>query len=355
MMNILDRYIAKTVLSAIGLVTLMLVGLQIFILFVNQLEDLGKLEYGIVQASIFVLLQMPYQVYLFFPMASLLGCLIGLGVMANNSELVVMRAAGMSIGQITMAVLKASVIVIILVTSMGELLVPMMSQYANDYKTAAVTGGQTLRTAHGIWVRYGNDFISIREVLPDNILRGIYQFRFDTQHHLQLAREIREARFENQAWTAYGVKQTDFSKDKTEAHTYRSLIWDVPIKAQVLMISSIEPDEMTLHELNRYLREQKRSKQNAHSYKLSFLQRIIQPFTTMVMMVLAIPFIFGPLRSSTMGSKLLVGATVGFSFHILNRFFGPVSTVFQWPPELAAIGPTVVFAFIGLYLMRKVR
>ena len=84
----------------------MLAGLQIFILFVDQLDDLGKVDYGIVQAAFFVLLQMPYQVYLFFPMASLLGCLIGLGVMANHSELIVMRAAGMSIGQITWSSFK---------------------------------------------------------------------------------------------------------------------------------------------------------------------------------------------------------------------------------------------------------
>src|SRR6478735_8570381 len=96
--NILERYIAKTVLASIGLVTLMLVGLQIFILFVNQLDDLGKVDYGLAQASVFVLLQMPYQVYLFFPMASLLGCLVGLGVLANHSELIVMRAVGLSIG-----------------------------------------------------------------------------------------------------------------------------------------------------------------------------------------------------------------------------------------------------------------
>lgn len=354
-MRILDRYIAKTVLSAIGLITLMLIGLQIFILFVNQLEDLGKMDYGIWQASVFVLLQMPYQVYLFFPMASLLGSLIGLGVLANHSELVVMRAAGMSIGQITLSVLKASVLVIVLITSMGELLVPMLAQYANDYKTSALSGGQALRTAQGVWVRYGSDFISIGQVLPDNVLRHLYQFRFDDKHHLQIAREIKEARFENQAWVAYGVKQTEFSTNHTKATTFKSLVWDVPLKPKVLMISSVEPDEMTLHELNRYLREQKRTMQNVHTYKLAFYQRIIQPFTTMIMMVLAIPFIFGPLRSSTMGSKLLVGATVGFGFHIMNRFFGPVSTVFQWPPELAAMGPTVVFAFIGLYLMKRVR
>ena len=144
-MKLLDRYIAKSVLSAIGLVTLMLVGLQIFILFVHELGDIGKGNYGIGQAAIFVLLQMPYQVYLFFPMASLLGCLIGLGVMANHRELVVMRAAGMSIWQITLAVLKAALLVIIMVTAIGETIIPKFAYVANDQKMQALSGGQALR------------------------------------------------------------------------------------------------------------------------------------------------------------------------------------------------------------------
>ena len=151
------------------------------------------------------------------------------------------------------------------------------------------------------------------------------------------------------------MQQTEFHGDKTQAQTIASLPWDVSVKPKILTISSIEPDEMTLRELNRYIREQKLNHQNVHNYQFAFLQRIIQPLTTMVMMILAIPFIFGPLRSSTMGSKLLVGAAVGFGFHILSRFFGPLSTVFQLPPELAALGPTVLFALLGLYLMRRVR
>lgn len=354
-MKILDRYIAKTVLSSIGLVTLMLVGLQIFILFVDQLNDLGKGDYGITQAAFYVISQMPYQVYLFFPMASLLGCLIGLGVMANHSELVIMRSSGMSIMQITWAVLKASVVLIVLVTALGETVIPYVSHFANDYKTTAVTGGQTLRTSKGSWMRYGNDFISVGSILSNNVLQGIYQFHFDNQHHLKTARLIREARYSDNGWIIYDVQQTEFDTDKTKATTIAAMPWDVPVKPKILSISSIEPDEMTLRELNRYIREQKRSHQNAHTYQFAFLQRIIQPLTTMVMMILAIPFIFGPLRSSTMGSKLLVGAGVGFSFHILSRFFGPMSTVFQLPPELAAVGPTVIFAVLGLYLMRRVR
>lgn len=353
-MSILERYVAKTVLSAIGLVTLMLIGLQIFMLFVEQLGDLGKGDYGIYEAAIFVFLQVPYQVYLFFPIACLMGCLIGLGVMANHSELVVMRAVGLSIGQITTAILKSTVVVIVFVTILGETLIPMLSHYSRDHKAMALTGGQSLRTARGMWLKFDNDFINIGSVVSDVELTNIIQFHFDETHHLQFARWIAGAQFGSEGWIAHDIKETEFSENQTKARKIKSLPWEIPVKPKILKISSNEPDEMTLRELNRYIREQNRQKINAQSYKLAFYQRIIQPFATVVMMILAIPFIFGPLRTSTMGSKLIVGISVGFGFHLLNHFFGPLSTVFQWPAEIAAFGPTLIFTVIGVYLMRRV-
>lgn len=354
-MKLVDRYIAKNVFAAIALVTLMLAGLQVFILFVNQLDDIGKAEYGIVQTAIYVFLQMPYQVYLFFPMASLLGCLIGLGIMANNRELIVMRAAGMSIGQITTAVLKAAMIVIIIVTVTGETLVPRLAHFANDQKMQALNGGQTLRTARGVWLRNENDFISIGSILPNNTLQNVYQFRFDETHHMRLARMISKIDYQNNQWLAYDITETVINNDNTLARKIAKMPWDVSVKPNILSVSSSEPDEMTLRELHQYIRAQELSHQSALNYQLAYWQRLIQPLTTVVMMILAIPFIFGPLRSSTMGSKFLAGATVGFGFHIINRFLGPVSQVFQWPPVIAAIGPTCLSALLGFYLMRRVK
>lgn len=353
-MTLLERYIAKTVLAAIALVTLMLAGLQVFILFVNQLDDLGRGDFGIAQAAFFVLLQMPYQVYLFFPLASLLGCLAGLGIMANHRELIVMRAAGMSIAQISFAVLKAAVLVIILVTVIGETLVPRLARIASDHKMQAMSGGQALRTASGVWLRYQNDFITVGSVLADDTLENVYQFRFDATHHMRLARKIAHLSYINQRWEADDVAETQLNGDHTETRQVKHMAWDVSVKPAILGASSNEPDQMTLHELRQYLRAQQRSHQTASGYQLAYWQRLFQPLTTVVMMILAIPFIFGPLRSSTMGSKLLVGATVGFGFHIINQFFGPVSQVYQLPPVIAALGPTLVFALLGVYLMRRV-
>ena len=352
-MKLLEAYIAKTVLASIGLVTLMLTGLQLFILFVKQLGDLGRGGYGIVQATWFVFCQLPYQVYLFIPMASLLGCLIGLGMMANHRELVVMRAAGMSIWQVTLSVFKAALIVIVVVAVLGETFVPQLTRFANDKKITAISNGQTLRTSKGMWLRVQNDFITIGTVLSNTKLRHVYQFRFDASHHLQLSRRVDKIEFKEGVWRAVGVRETLIRDTHTEIRDIPVMNWDVAVKPAVFGIGNSEPDEMTLHELRQYIRAQKATNQQVLNYQLDYWQRIFQPLTTLVMMMIAIPFIFGPLRESTMGSKLLVGASVGFGFSILNRFFGPLSQVYQWPPIYAAIVPTCLFALLGIYLMRR--
>ncbi len=354
-MKLLDRYIAKTVLASICLVTLMLAGLQMFIIFVHELDEIGKAHYGIWQAAVFIFFQMPYQVYLFFPLASLLGSLVGLGIMANHHELVVMRAAGMSITQITSAVLKAAMVVILLVTVSGETIVPKLAYFANDQKMQALSNDQAIRTAKGVWLRYKNDFIAIGTIIPSNTLLDVFQFNFDKDFHLRLTRKIDRIEYKDKIWHAYGVAETIIENGHTKARNLAEMPWDVAVQPSILNMSSSEPDEMTIYQLHRFLRAQKKSQQTAVNYQLAYWQRLVQPLTTVVMMVLAIPFIFGPLRSSTMGSKLMVGATIGFGFHIINKFFGPISEVLQWPPAVAGIGPTAVFAMLGIYLMSKVK
>jgi lipopolysaccharide export system permease protein len=354
-MKILDKYIANTVYAAIGLVSLLLIGLQLFILFVNELNVLGKADFGFWQALIYVFLHMPYQVYLFFPMASLLGCLIGLGVLATHSELIVMRASGVSIGQVIGAVLKASLVVILIVTALGETIVPQLSSLANDKKAMALSKGQALRTQHGVWMRINNDFVSIGKIVNKYQLANVFQYKFDDSHHLKVARHIDKALYHGGAWQIYGVEQTQFLEDKTNVSSFDELPWDISIKPLLLNVASNEPDEMNIVQLYRFIKAQKQSHQRMLSYELVFWQRVIQPVTTCVMMFLAIPFIFGPLRQAPMGARLLAGAGVGFGFHILNRFFGPVSQVFLLPPFIGALGPTLLFTFIAFFMMRRVR
>lgn len=351
-MKILHRYLAQTILSSTVLITLILLGLYAFILFVDQLGDLGKGSYDTWHAMLYVFLSLPYQVYLFFPVASLLGALVGLGMMANARELVVMRASGLSLFEVTWIVFKSALILITLITLLGELAVPELSRMARDLKLDAITNGKAMRTSTGVWVRDQDDFILLGEVHADHQVNHVLQFHFDQHHHMRWARRIEHAVFEAGRWHATNVHQSFFEKQRVKTTSYDTMVWPVHINP-LLLSQQNQSDEMNVMELHHYLKMNRSAKQSVMMYRYAYAQRLVQPLTTLVMMLLAIPFIFGPLRSSTMGAKLLIGVSVGFGFHLINRFFGPISQVLQWSPELSAIGPTVVFACLGLILMKR--
>lgn len=354
-MNRLERYLAYNVLMAIGLVTLMLAGLQLFMLFVNQLGELGKAEYGLWAAVCYVFLEMPYEVYLFFPMASLLGCLIGLGQMASHHELVIMRASGLSMLQMTAAIMKVAVLVIVVVTLLGEGIMPSLVHRAHQQKMQALSGGHALYTDEGVWLRLHDDFLMVGELASEDRLLRVLQFHFDATQHLTKTRAIDMLTYspKTRSWLAQGVHETQLFADHTVSKVYETMPWEVALPPKSLFAGHRQADEMTLYELHQWIGLQ--GVKTTQAYRLIYWQRLMQPFTTLVMMILAIPFIFGPLRSSTMGSKLLLGATMGFSFYILNRFLGSASQVYQWSPVLAAIGPTALFALLGLEIMRRAR
>lgn len=352
-MKIVDQYIAKTVLTSLFLVLFILTGLQGFILFVSQLGDLGRADFGVIQAIIYVGLEIPYHVYLFFPMASLLGCLIGLGMMANHSELVVLRAAGMSIGQVTIAVFKVAVVLIIVMTFLGEMFLPKLVLWANDYKAQALRGGQTLQTSKGMWLHIKHDIVMIGEIVSPTELRQIEQFHFDQQRRVVFVRRIQSVTRKDGVWLVSNWVQSNLSHPLITTTRATNLPWDVALDPRLLRVSQHEPDEMTFSELHQFLSAQKLTRLNIRNYELGYWQRMVLPFTTLVMMLLAIPFIFGPLRTSSMGTKLMCGALVGFGFYILNRLCGSLSQIYQFSTLLAAIGPTAICAGLGVYLMYR--
>jgi lipopolysaccharide export system permease protein len=352
-MKLVDRYIMKTVGGSLALVLFILTGLQIFISFVNQLGDLGKGDFGIVQAILFVGLDAPYQVYLFFPMASLLGCLIGLGVMGGHHELVILRASGMSIGQITLAVFKMSIVVILCMTILGEMLLPKMVFKAHSSKVQAMQGGNLLQTSKGVWLHIGPDILMIGKIVSPNELQQIEQFHFDKNRRLVFVRRIQSLNQKEGQWRASSWEQTNLFENRTTIEQKNDAPWDVTLDPRILNVTQHEPNEMTFLELHQFLAIQKLTQQNVRNFELGYWQRIVLPFTTLVMMLLAIPFVFGPLRSSGMGVKLMYGSVVGFGFFMLNRFFGSLSQIYQFSTLLAAIGPTVLCAGLGVVLMNK--
>lgn len=347
------RHLNKTVLSSIGLVVLLLVAMQLFLLFIGELDDIGSGHYGVAQALIFVLLQIPHYTYLFFPLACLLGALLGLGVLASQSELIILRCSGMSIAQIIAIILKGTLALIIVTTILGETIIPSMMNHAKNYKMEKRSGGTSVRTPHGIWLRNNNSFIHINAAPAPDRLEGINEYRFDAQHQLSVSLQAKTAKYERGHWQLHNVAISHIHKNNIEAQHVKQMQWQQNISPESIAFAQIKPEEMTMRALYHYIDRQHRNHSESGFYQLAFWQRLLQPLATCVMLFLAIPFIFGPLRSATMGFRFLIGASVGFSFYILNQIFGPISLVFQLPPLLAATLPVMLFMMLGVVLLRR--
>lgn len=354
-MRLIDRYITKSVIKAIILTILLLSVFQVFILFVNELGDIGAGNYTVFHALHYVLLKLPYDMYLFFPEACLLGSLLGLGVLANSNELLIVRAQGVSVIQVTKLIMAVALVCALLVCVLSESLLPSLSSLAEETKMSYRTGGQSLKTAEGLWLRVKNQFIYIRHAKTDHSLWGVLIYEFNDNHALANVRQIKHAVYTEGEWLLKEVKSSHFEEGKITTTNDKQLNGGFTLPPTQVAVSNKSPNEMQLDDLWRYIKIKKKSHSSVSFFEMNFWRRLFQPFITCVMMFLAIPFIFGSLRESSMGKRIIVGALVGFSFFTLNELAAPIGQIFRLPPFWMAAMPSIVFTSLGLFLIPRMR
>lgn len=355
-MKIIHRYIARSILGTIGLAIGLLMGLFIFVLFVAELPDIGKGGYGAWQALQYVMLCMPAQAYQFFPMAALVGGLMGLGTLASHSELIVMRSAGITIGQVLLSVMRTAFILAIVIGIVGEVSAPWLLHQAKVRKEHQQQRNQSIATAHGIWVRDHNAFIRIDSLMPHHMLCGVTIYTFGEQHQLIKTQFAKAAVKKGDHWQLEDVIESDFTADHITQYHFNTLAWSVEIDPNLLGSADADlsnPENMNLIKLHWYSHYLRKNHLRDAKYALSFWRRICQPLAILIMMFLAVPFIFGPLRTLPMGYRIIAGIGTGFGFYFLNQLFGPLSLIYDFPPILSAILPLIPFSLLGIWLVRR--
>ena len=200
--GVLDRYIGKTIFTTIMMTLFMLVSLSGIIKFVDQLKKAGQGSYDALGAGMYTLLSVPKDVQIFFPMAALLGALLGLGMLAQRSELVVMQASGFTRMQVALSVMKTAIPLVLLTMAIGEWVAPQGEQMARNYRAQAMYGGSLLSTQQGLWAKDGNNFVYIERVKGDEELGGISIYAFNENRRLQSVRYAAAAKFdpEHKVW-----------------------------------------------------------------------------------------------------------------------------------------------------------
>lgn len=353
-MGKLDRYIGKSVFFAILSVLGIIVGLALLFAYVDQMSDLTD-SYGLGEAAWYVLLTAPRRVYDLLPMASLIGCLIGLGTLASNSELTIMRAAGVSIGRIVWAVMKPMLVLMVCGVLIGEYVAPYSENQAQADRAVAQIGDREEAQSgrHGVWHIEGNQYIHINVVQPNGVLFGITRYQFDDQRHMQSASFAKRGDYAGTYWNLTDITTTRFNKDTTDVVNADKEHWDIQLSPQLLSTVAVEPEALPASGLWDYIHYLSAQGLNNSNYWLAFWTKVFQPLVTAALVLMAISFIFGPLRSVTLGQRVFTGVVVGFVFRIIQDLLGPSSQVFGFSPILAVVLPAAVCAVGGVLLLRR--
>lgn len=351
-MTKLDRYIGVNVLLAILAVIGVLGGLLMMFAFLDEMGDV-KGPYTMLDALVYITLTMPRRVYEILPMASMLGCLIGLGTLASNSELTVMRAAGVSLARIVFAVMKPMFLVMLVGGAIGEYVSPLTEDIAQAGRSLAQGGGVAQSSRNGLWHRQGNEFIHINSVQPNGVLFGITRYEFDTNRRLLESSFAQRADYLQDHWVLSDIVKTHFLDQHTEISHTAEESWDVALNPQLLRVVVVQPESLSVSGLWDYIHYLADQGLNNDRYWLAFWTKTMQPFVTAALVLMGISFIFGPLRSVTLGQRIFTGVVVGFIFRIAQDLLGPASQVFGFSPLIAVVVPASVCGLAGCWMLRK--
>lgn len=353
-MKLLDRYVGNTVLVSVLMVLFLLIGLDASFAFLAELDDL-RANYQAAEAFMFIVLTLPRRIYDFMPVGTLIGCLIGLGTLAGTSELTVIRAAGVSIARIVFAASKPVIWLVVVGMVLGQYIVPQTEQYAQSERARHLYLGESLGSRDGYWYREGGQYTHIQVVQPNGVMFGISRFLFDENNVLIRSDFAERAIYQGDHWVLEKVRQTRIGDHDTESEHFDTLSWtNTTITPEVMSVVVLKPDYLSITGLYRYATYLESQDLESTSYFFSFWKKVLQPFTTLVMVFIAISFVFGPLRSVTMGQRIMAGVIVGLLFHYAQQFLGHVTIIFSLTPFVAAVVPLVVSFVVGVYLLKRV-
>lgn len=354
-MKLIDRIVVVHIIESTLLVSAVILSIQFFLNIVQEFYAIGTHDYTVWHAFLFSLMQLPAQFYELFPMAGFLGALTGLGRLSATSQLIVIRMSGVSISMLVTSVIKAALIMIIIVTVLGEGLGLHWQQKADTWRRAWIAGKTNAETLHSIWLRQGNHFTHIGQLNSQDTISDVTRYYFSNNDRLLRASYAPTGKLENGHWELHDVQQSIFDHDTVTTVTHKKQMIPIVFKPKLQVRMHTALTQQSLSSLLKTIQYRHDMGLSADQYVFAFSQRLLQPLATLVMFVLAIPFVFGSFRETKMGTRLLFGLVVGFIFYMLNQLFGPITMVYQFPPFLSAFLPTCLFLFVASALLMRTR
>ena len=352
--RIVARHVTKTTVLAMLGTTLVLSFLQVLFTYLGELGSL-KPDYNAWQAFLFVMWDAPRYLYEILPVAALIGSVLGLGALASNSELIVMRSVGISLWRIVGWVMRSALLLIILSFALSEWVIPYTNEKAQSIKKQRSVA--SLGEVKGYWSREGQRFIYIDYANAQGQLRNINVIDFDQNYRLQSFVSAEQGQFvKDGQWTLKESHQVDLLAQGNAIKTdHEQQPLGLALQPKYVHMVTLDPEDLSPSQLISFMRYLKEYSQVPKTYELAFWQKVASPFALITLVLIACSFIFGPLRQQSMGFRLVIALFTGLGFFYLQDFLGYASLVYAPSPAWFVLLPILLMFAAGSYLLYRAR
>jgi lipopolysaccharide export system permease protein len=350
----LDRYVAETLLATTLLAWSVIVVLNALFGFLGDLGDIGRGDYGLREAALCALLHMPGGAWQTFPMAVLIGCLMGLGSLATQWELTAFRLAGCSTLRLLRAALQAGAVMLAAALVLGELLAPPASQLAVRLRASALYADVSVQSGAGFWVRDGQRLIRVGNSAADGSLANLSLFDLDDDApRLRRATAVATARFGDGKWLLEDVRESIFADRSIDVSVSEQGTLERLVPPELAQLLSRDTQTLNLAELQQYIAYLTENGADAAAVRLNYWQRLTAPLAVLAMLVLSVSLVLGPLGRQSVGKRVLIGVLIGLAFKLFNDINAYAGLVFGVPPWINALLPSVLVSAAGLLMLRR--
>jgi lipopolysaccharide export system permease protein len=332
-----------------------LITLGALFLFISQQSDVGVGNYNSGDALLFTLLNSPEQAFELLPIAAMIGALMGLGNLAAGSELVVTRASGVSVWRMAWPVGLAGLTMALVMFGLGEYVAPPMAQLAKREKTTSKLSDVSFAGSSSAWVKDGNLILRVSTGEVDKAFGGVSLFELDGNRLKAVKRADRISVADPGHWRLHNVATTRFSDDRIDSEVVPEMTMTSSVNPDFLGLAATDPDLLTLHGLASYIDHLKRNNLRTESYEIGYWSRIARMFAVIVVTLLALPFVFGPLRSTGAGARTVIGVLLGVVFFLIISTVEKGGQLFGLNPVLVGWLPTLVVALCTMVAIARTR
>ncbi len=356
MTSILSRYVIKAVLGNTALVMLVLLALSGLYLFITQQDEIGIGNYSVENAFMYVGLNLPKYAFDMLPIAALIGALLALGNLARTLELVVVRAAGVSTMRIAVWTAGAGLILMVITALIGEVIAPPMEQYGRQMKTFAKYNDFSMAGDKAAWAKDGDMMISVRQQAADNRYGGVYVFKFDAQRRLVSVGRANNASIDkNNLWQLENFVESRIEEERVATSKQAETQLQTRLSPEFLGLAVLDADALPGRGLYSYIQHLRANGLDSRAYETAFWARIARTVAVAIIVVLAVPFAFGPMRSTGTGARTVVGIMIGVVFFLMAKMLESGGEVFNMPPLVVAWLPTALLTLITTIAISRVR